>query len=233
KKAVISAYIAGPAPDHPAIHAPLGGVLVQGGYRVDVARIIDYFRQKWTMSNQLYNELNAVPYPLKDYSRIIDCTGPYQAINTELKGLPSRVSRGECLIFEADMALDAIINNGHWLLPLGNNRFKFGATYQWEDCFGIPQKSGYEFLSEKLETLIPRVPVRILAYEAGTRNIMCDTRAIVGPHPSDASRWVVGGVGSKGTQLLPFIAQHLVHVLESRAPLHPELDIRRFNRAET
>ena len=63
--------------------------------------------------------------------------------NPYFKDLPLDGTKGELFIIKAPkLDLDVILNTSVFILPLGNDLFKVGATYNWEDKTDIQQKKG-------------------------------------------------------------------------------------------
>jgi hypothetical protein len=222
-----------PAPLPIGIHATAyGHISIMGAYRVDVSKLVTLYRHRYPASQPTTVDIEFGPTGPR-YNRIpvkgvIDCTGAFAAIHEAFQWLPFRNSRGESLTIEAPALTHSdIINNGHWLLPVGNGRYRFGATYMWDDLFGCAQAAGYHQLIQELDCLID-TPYTILEMSAGTRSILADTRPVIGEHPQKPGLWIVGGVGSKGTQFAPVLASDLAAHLTQQSPLHPDVKIDRF-----
>ena len=63
-------------------------------------------------------------------------------------------TKGELLIISApDLELDVVIKSSVFILPIGNNLYKVGATYDWKDKTNIPTEQGKQELVEKLKKL--------------------------------------------------------------------------------
>ena len=64
---------------------------------------------------------------------VIHCEGWYGRMNPTLHGIPFRHAHGEVLTIECpDLDDQHILNTGLYLLPLGQHRFRAGATYDWD-----------------------------------------------------------------------------------------------------
>lgn len=124
--------------------------------------------------------------------------------------------------------LDRMVHRGVFLLPMGDDLYRVGATFRWNDVWDGPTEEARNWLLSKLKELI-NVQVEVLDQQAGVRPASRDRRpllGVVGP-----SRAVLNGLGSRGVMLAPWCAQHLVDHLFHHAPLDPEVDILRWDRS--
>src|SRR5690606_32210343 len=114
--------------------------------------------------------------------KIIFCEG-YQAIqNPFFRWLPFAPVKGEILTVRIkDFIQDSILNKKVFVLPLGNDLYKVGATFDWVLNTETTEK-GKEELSNKLKELI-KVPFEIIGQEAGIRPAVKDRRPLIGIHP--------------------------------------------------
>ncbi len=76
--------------------------------------------------------------------------------NPYFNDLPLDGTKGELLIIKApNLDLDVIvIKSSVFILPLGNDLFKVGATYNWDDKTNTPTEEGKQELVEKLKEII-------------------------------------------------------------------------------
>jgi glycine oxidase len=64
--------------------------------------------------------------------------------------LPLDGTKGELFIIKApELDLDVIVNTSVFILPLGNDLFKVGATYNWKDKTVTPTEEGKQELVEE------------------------------------------------------------------------------------
>ena len=214
---------------HPDVAAPYGGVSIQGGYHIDVGQLIHSLRQHFIESNQLL--LNPDPSFLENLpvKATIHCTGAYAHLSHHFSWLPFRNSRGETIIFDApDFHTDAILNNGNWISPMKSGGYRAGATYAWDDLFHPPTETGYKAILAHIQSIIPGIKTQVTRTESGTRSIMPDSRPVIGQHPIHSAHWVASGLGSKGTQIAPFIASQLSKSIINNTPIDDEISINRF-----
>ena len=114
------------------------------------------------------------------------------------------------------------------MLPLGNNRYKVGATFNHKDKTSIPSIEGKEELVEKLKKVIT-VPYTIVSQSAGIRPAVKDRKPLVGVHHKYKQLNVLNGLGTRGVMIAPTVAKNLFQHIEFGMELDPEIDIKRFD----
>lgn len=142
--------------------------------------------------------------------------------------LPSRMAKGQ--IVEVKIPAwneQRILNRNGWCIPIGENCFRVGATYEWSDFTNEPTLEGREKL-EKLVAEFTDLPFEILKQVAGVRPIVRTSQPIIGRHSENPNTFVFNGLGSKGCLYGPKVAQELTsHLLDGRR-LDPGLDVAVF-----
>jgi len=113
-------------------------------------------------------------------------------------------------------------------LPLGDHRYKVGATFNHKDKTSIPSIEGKEELVEKLKKVIT-VPYEIIDQSAGIRPAVKDRRPLVGVHHKYCQLNVLNGLGTRGVMIAPTVAKNLFQHIEFNKELDEEIDIKRFN----
>ncbi len=161
-------------------------------------------------------------------NQIVFCEGHSVRSNPFFKDIV-QPTKGELLeIFCEDLTNKYIINKQLFIMPLGNNRFKIGATYNWNN---IDEKSTIEAKSDLLkrfEQLI-KLPYKVLNQYAGIRPTVKDRRPILGRHPNYNQLTIFNGLGTKGVLLAPFFASEMIRYLTIKNySLSPEIDVKRF-----
>jgi len=207
------------------------------GY-IDMSALIIAFRKKMLLEKRLaesefaVNELKFEEDLIfwKDIraTKIIFCEG-YKAIqNHYFSWLPFVPAKGELFtIHSKELKLDKILNKGIFVLPLGDDKYRVGSTYTWSDLDETPTVGGEKELCEKLRELIP-FTFRILDHKAGIRPTVKDRKPLLGLHPVKRNIGIFNGLGTKGSTLAPYFANHFVEYLEENKALERTVDIRRF-----
>lgn len=138
--------------------------------------------------------------------------------------------KGETLLLRIPgLGLGHIVHRGVFLLPLGGDRYRLGATFKWTDVWEGPTEEGRRWLLDKLATLLApeaMTHTEVLEHTSGVRPTSRDRRPILGRTSSHEA--VFNGLGSRGVLLAPWCARHLAAHLFDGAPLDPEVDAARF-----
>jgi len=142
--------------------------------------------------------------------------------------LPLDGTKGELLLIHApDLKLDTIINASIFILPLGNDVYKVGATYDWNDKTNSPTAIGKQELVEKLKEVVS-CDFEIRKHFAGVRPTVKDRRPLVGTHPEHSRLHILNGLGTRGVMLAPYLADQLYQNISNQIPLHKEINCDRY-----
>ena len=142
--------------------------------------------------------------------------------------LPLDGTKGELLLIIApNLNLDVIMKSSIFVLPIGNDLYKVGATYNWEDKTNIPTEAAKKELTNNLKELI-QCDFEIIEHYAGVRPTVKDRRPLVGTHPIYSNIHVLNGLGTRGVMLAPAMANDLFNFIENKIPLDKNIDIARI-----
>lgn len=145
--------------------------------------------------------------------------------NPFFNNLPLDGTKGELLIIKAPkLNLDVVIKSSVFILPIGNDLYKVGATYDWKDKTNNPTEEGKRELVEKLREIIS-CDFEIVEHFGGVRPTVKDRRPLVGTHPNHKQLHVLNGLGTRGVMLGPYLANQLFQHIENDIPLDKEIDI--------
>lgn len=145
--------------------------------------------------------------------------------------LPLQGTKGEVLLIKApDLSLDVIINTNVFILPIGNDLFKVGATYNWADKTIQPTSVAREELISKVKEIL-NCDFEVMDHVAGIRPTVKDRKPLVGTHHQWKNIHLLNGLGSRGVMLAPMMAKNLFEHIELNVPLPTEVDIKRFEKA--
>ena len=148
--------------------------------------------------------------------------------NPFFNDLPLDGTKGELFIIKApNLNLDCILNSSVFILPIGNNLFKVGATYNWKDKTSTPTNEGKQELLERIKELLD-CEFEIIEHFAGIRPTVRDRRPIVGTHREHKNLHILNGLGTRGVMLGPYLAKALFDNIENNIPLDTEIQINRF-----
>jgi glycine/D-amino acid oxidase-like deaminating enzyme len=221
-----------------SIDSPFGyGEVLQTGY-VDTALLLVKYKEYLIKSNLfleesfdyslLQEENNGIRYKDIQAKHIIFAEGFGMHANPYFKHLPLDGTKGELLVIKAPkLDLDVIVNASVFILPLGNDLFKIGATYNWIDKTDIPSEEGKNELVEKIKEIIT-CDFEIVSHFAGVRPTVKDRRPLVGTYSNHDSIHILNGLGTRGVMLGPAMAKALFENIEYQKPLDKTIDIKRF-----
>lgn len=156
------------------------------------------------------------------------CEGVGIQENPIFNYLPLKPTHGEVLIVKIkDYHCAETINKNLFILPVGDQLYKVGATYNWELNQPIPTLAGKEELIDRLKAFTD-FDFEVVDHLAGVRPTVHDRRPLLGKHPVHTKAVVFNGLGTKGVLLAPYFANQLVaHVLDGQE-LDQEVAITRF-----
>ena len=223
-----------------SIDSPFGyGEVLQTGY-VDTALLLNKYK-KYLINNKLFldesfdysllqEESNGIRYKDIQARNIVFAEGFGMHANPYFKNLPLDGTKGELFIIKAPLLdLDVILNTSVFILPLGNDLFKVGATYNWTDKTNTPTEDGKTELIEKIKEII-NCDFEIVEHLAGVRPTVKDRKPLVGTYSNHNSIHILNGLGTRGVMLGPAMAKALFESIEYQKPLDKVIDIRRFTK---
>ena len=223
---------------YPSIDSPYGyGEVLQTGY-VDTALLLKKYRE-YLKDNNLFQEESfdyralhfeslGIRYKNILAKHIIFAEGFGIHSNPYFNNLPVDGTKGELFIIKAPkLDLDVIVNTSVFILPLGSDLFKVGATYNWNDKTDLPTIEGKTELIERINEIITS-DFEIISHFAGVRPTVKDRRPFVGTHPDYKVMHVLNGLGTRGVMLGPAMAKALFNFIEFQTPLDAVIDIKRY-----
>ena len=148
--------------------------------------------------------------------------------NPFFKYLPLDGTKGELFIIKApQLDIDIIINTSVFILPLGNDLFKVGATYNWKDKTNLPTEDAKQELIERIQEIIT-CDFEIVEHFAGIRPTVKDRRPLLGTHQKYNTIHILNGLGTRGVMLAPAMAIELYNHIENNKALDKTIDISRY-----
>lgn len=186
-----------------------------------VLKIEEFAAEEWQPEAKTYRNIT--------YDYVIFCLGSRQKSEATFGYLPVEQTKGQTLLIQSELLpSDESLNRKCFVLPIGNQRYKVGATYEWNNDSLEVTEAGKEQLLNMLGSLGNYKP-EILEQKAGIRPTVLDRRPLVGEHPDFKDVYIFNGLGTKGYMMAPTLARELVdHVLDKR-PIDPEINIQRFS----
>ena len=221
-----------------AIESPFGyGEVMHTGY-VDTVALLNQYQEYLKSLNVYEAETfdhskliffdNYIEYENLKAKHIIFAEGFGMHSNPFFNYLPLDGTKGELLIISApDLDLDVIINTSVFILPMSNNLYKVGATYNWEDKTSTPTTEGKQELVDRLKEIIT-CDFEIVEHLAGVRPTVKDRKPLLGTHPKHSNLHILNGLGTRGVMLAPAMAMDLFSLIEEGKPLEKSVDIKRY-----
>ncbi|MDP5230947.1 MAG: FAD-binding oxidoreductase [Cellulophaga sp.] len=162
--------------------------------------------------------------------QIVFATGFGLHQNPFFSYLPLNGTKGELLTIKApDLKENKVIKSSVFIIPLGDDLYRVGATYKWKDKTNTPTQESKDELLEKLNTFLT-CDYEVVDHVAGIRPTVADRRPLVGRHPKYQHLYALNGFGSRGVMIGPMAATQLVESIENNTTIHPEMDIARFTK---
>lgn len=214
-----------------------GQVLKTG--RVDTNKLIESYRsylidkeryknESFDHNNIVFNESDIVTYKEIEAKGVIFCEGYGLAKNPFFNYLPLQGNKGEYLIIKsAQLKLEVILKAGLFVVPLGDDFYKVGATFNRENKTNIKSKEALDEINEKLRKII-KCDFQIVKQVAGIRPTTKDRKPFLGRHPKHPQLTILNGFGSRGILMAPTLSKQLFNHLESNTPLGNDVSIKRY-----
>ncbi len=220
------------------IDSPYGfGEVLHTGY-LDMKALLSGYKKYLLKNSSLkeetfdYKELknikNHIDYQGIKARNIVFAEGFGMHSNPFFNHLPLDGTKGELFIIKAyGLDLDVIINTSVFILPMGNDLYKIGATYNWSDKTDLPTPEGRQELIERIREIL-NCDFEIITHLAGVRPTVRDRKPLVGKHPEFNNIHILNGLGTRGVMLGPAMAKALFDYIENNRPLDKVININRF-----
>ncbi|POZ52841.1 NAD(P)/FAD-dependent oxidoreductase [Methylovulum psychrotolerans] len=152
--------------------------------------------------------------------RLIFCEGYHAQHNPWFSWLPFQPAKGEILTLAHHQPLpDALLNYGHWLLPLNSQHSRIGATFTHNATDTEPTAQGRQQLLAGLAALsADLVQAELTAHHANIRPCTLDKQPFLGYHPQHPQLAIFNGFGAKGSLQIPWYSQRFADSLLNNTP---------------
>lgn len=203
------------------INSSLGG-FINKGFSIKLNLFQNSIKDKLCANNLLIEKEfniddvkennNYLEWDNKKFKNIIFCEGAPGSHSNLFEPLKFRPAKGELLELKIDsLSNEYIINFGKFLLPLGNNTFKLGSTYEWDSIDNTPTKEGKKELLDSYSQYCT-ADYSITNHTAGVRPIIEGRKPIIGKVAS-SNFYVLNGLGSKGVFHTPYLCNMLLEYI--------------------
>lgn len=212
---------------------------VQHAAQVDIGLLAERYRSVFKENDQLAEEKvdyqniviedEKVKYGHIEAGQLIFCEGAQAVSNPFFNYLPFGGAKGEVLIVKIkETHFEKILKHRVFIVPLSDDTYWIGSTYNWKFENRQPTQQGREYLQDRLKDIL-KVPFEIVDHKAAIRPTVKDRRPFLGRHPEFPQLFIFNGLGTKGASLGPYWARHMADHLTFQKPLDREVDIRRFD----
>ncbi len=228
-------------PSHnPHLDAPFGyGEVLHTG-RIDTAVLLlhysKYLKDKDVLLRETFNfealklQDGFVEYGGHKAKNVLFSTGFGLKGNPYFNYLPLNGTKGELLTIKAPaLKEERVIKSSVFIIPLGQDMYRVGATYKWKDKTNVPTEECKQELLQKLDTFL-KCPYEVVDHVAGIRPTVSDRKPLLGRHPEHDNMYLLNGLGSRGVMMAPMASMQLYALIENKRALDPEMDLSRFTR---
>ncbi len=223
---------------NPKIDAPFGYGKVLNSGRIDTRLLTGTYKKYLLANNQFEDETfehdslhisnSSVAYKSFKAKRIVFAEGFGLSHNPYFNYLPLTGTKGELLTIRApELKETNAIKSSIFIIPLGNDIYRVGATYKWKDKTNTPTQEAKQELLEKLDTFL-KCEYEVVDHVSGIRPTVTDRRPLVGRHPEQQNLYILNGLGSRGVMIGPYVSKQLFDFIEGQKPLDSEMNIERF-----
>lgn len=223
--------------DNPNIKAPFGFGKVLGTGRIDTELLMESYKEKLLEDQFLREESfeysllseNSEHVTYKDVraNHIVFAEGAAVVNNPFFHKDLLIGNKGEYLVIYApDLNLGSILKASIFIIPMGEDLYKVGATYSHDDHSRKPTIKAKEELVRKLSDIIS-CRYQIIDQIAGIRPTTRDRRPLLGPLELNSKISFFNGLGTRGIIAAPSLSKQLYDFLENGIGLPKEMDIRR------
>jgi glycine oxidase len=213
-----------------------GSGRVKNAFWVDSALFYNsnlaYFRDNGMLLTETFSLTEFIPgeanYKGKIYDKVVFCCG---YLNRELpffSNSPIEQTKGQTLtIYSHEIPENESLNRKCFVLPIGNQTFRIGSTYEWENATLTATEEGKAQLLSNLNVL-GDFEVKIRTQIAGVRPTVLDRRPVLGPHPEFSKLYIFNGLGTKGYMMAPTLAREMVDYMIEGKGVQREISVERF-----
>lgn len=220
-----------------AIEAPFGFGAVLGTGQIETKKLLSGYKGFLNTEGLLFAEDfqyelllekdNKVFYKDNAASKIIFSEGAKVIENPFFPKHAIVGNKGEYIVIKApELKIDTLLKGPVYIIPMGNDIYKVGATYNRDDYSLNPTENSKEEIVTKLKTFI-NCSFEILEQTAGVRPTTRDHRPLLGAWKENSDLIFFNGLGSRGFLMAPLLAEILYNHLEENVPLPKDMDIKR------
>jgi glycine oxidase len=224
-------------PENPSVVMPFGYGSVLHSFKLNLEMMLRAYRQYLIKKNCLISEKfdhsklivgkKDIQYESFKARQIVFAEGA-AAMNNPYFSLDCLIpKKGEYIIFKApQLRLECILKGSFFIIPMGDDLYKAGATFAHGDTSYTVSGSGKEQLVAAVKKMIS-CPFEVVDQVIGMRPTVKDRRPLLG-HISESKPIFFNGLGTRGLLMAPLLAKQLYDYTENNIPLSKEININRY-----
>ena len=163
------------------------------------------------------------------FKKLIFTRGYKETTTNLFSYLPFKPAKGEILIVEIKgLNLKEVYNRHVSLIPLQDNKFYLGGTYEWKNLDTSTNEWAKEELIQKLKK-ITNLSHKIIQHKAHIRPSTLDREPFLGEHPKYKNIFILNGLGTRGISMTPYLSQSILDYIEKKISLATYYDISRYS----
>ena len=148
--------------------------------------------------------------------------------NPFFKNVKILPTKGEVIkIHCPNLNLNTVLHTGVITVPLNDNIYHIGSTYDYKDLSEEPTKKALEKFQNKLESF-NSFPYNVIEHLAAHRPSTRDRNPIIGPSVKNKNIFILNGLGSRGILLAPFLSKELLQHIYSNKSIDIDISNKRF-----
>jgi glycine/D-amino acid oxidase-like deaminating enzyme len=221
-----------------------GGHQILPAYWIDLQTLLTGWRKRlvqnislkedWFNETLLQVQEDGITFKEHTADFVFYCDGIQTEQSKYWSGLPFTFNKGEALIADIPgLPQGQIYKFAHiTLVPWQNGQWWVGSNYDNNYADELPTELFRRRTKQFLEHTL-KLPFEITGHLAGIRPANLERRPFAGLHPHAPRVGILGGMGTKGVSVAPWLAKQVAeHILEGK-PIEPTAEVKRFRRAFT
>lgn len=221
------------------IYAPYGYTIVNETGRLDFDKltrsILVYLQNKGHVIKQEQFDYSQVEFPDQTmvvyqgekFNHLVFCEGADVVNNPWFGNLFFNPTAGDILSVKIEkLPSGFIFKNRKWLIPLQNDVYLAGSTFDRESKNTLPQEKDAREIISTLQQFV-KSEIVLLGHKKAIRPTVVDRRPYCGFHSEKKNLWIFNGLGSKGTLLCSLFAPSLAAQIKGLQPAEAAISFRR------
>jgi len=213
-----------------------GSGIVKNGFRVDANMCMNQLHEllisKKILTYKRFDDskfrISEREYKGRKYDAVVFCCGSEQDTLPYFHKVKIEHTKGQIIsIGSEELNENECWNKKGFLLPVGNQKFKVGATIER----GIKNVENTEQALQELQGVIENMSEAKYEVEgqvAGIRPTVYDRRPVMGEHPDKKGLYIFNGLGTKGYLLAPLLSLEMTNHILYKDQINKECCVSRF-----